>query len=165
MTETPAQTVPEWNPLASVEPVKTPLAVSGGRASIILRRWTGRERLAYEDAITERMLTKDGAGEETVKIGTLRLYAISLTVVGEEGFPTRPDGSRLFTGGREAVESDLLALDPDTFDEIRKRALELQPLPSAGGDESSKGDDDESELPDPSSASSTSQTPTGDVDA
>lgn len=159
----------DWNPLASVEPVTIPLDVSkdddgNPRASIILRKWTGRERLAYEDALTERMLTSDQKGEETVKIGTLRLYAISLTVVGAEGFPTRPDGSELFAGGREAVEQDLLALDPATFAEIRKHALALQPLPSLGGDADDKDDaDGESSLPDPSRASS--PTPPGETDA
>lgn len=136
--------VPEWNPLATLETTRHPLKVSGGRAAILCRRWSGADRLAYEDALTERMMTKDTAGEETVKIGTLRLFAISITVRGAEGFPER-DGRPMFTGSRADVEADLLALDPDTYDEIRAIALDVQPLPSAkdttGEDDDTAGDD------------------------
>jgi hypothetical protein len=159
--------VAEWNPLAKIEPVTVPLKVSGGRASIILRRWTGRERLAYEDALTELMLVTDSRGEDTVKIGTMRLWAVSLTVVGCVGFPNRPDGTPLFAGNsREETEQDLLALDPDTFNEIREHALKLQPLPSAAEDEDDPDEGDgEGDLPDPSSTPSTSPTATVDAPA
>lgn len=130
MTEQTGETVPEWNPLATIEPIVEPLKVSGGRASVTYRRWSGRERLAYEDAITERLMTKDQHDEETVLLGTLRLFATSLTVIGATGFPER-DGRPMFTGTREQREADLLACDPDTFDEIRETATRIQPLPSA----------------------------------
>lgn len=143
----------EWNPLAQVTTTRHPLKVSGGRAAVLLRKWSGRERLAYEDALTERMLTLDQAGDETVKIGTLRLYGVSLTVVGSEGFPPRADGTPMFTGDRELREADLLALEPETYTEVREAALEYQPLPSMGGDK--KDDDDEADLEDPSRTPST----------
>lgn len=132
MSEQTGDAVPEWNPLATVEPVVEPLRASGGRASVTYRRWTGRERLAYEDAITERLMTKDQHDEETVKLGTLRLFAVSLTVVGSSGFPPRADGSPFLSGSREQREADLLAItDPDTFAEIRDTATRIQPLPTA----------------------------------
>lgn len=153
---------PEWNPLATLTTTRHPLKVSGGKAAILCRRWDGATRLAYEDAITERMLTEDGRGEETVKIGTLRLFAVSLTVRGSEGFPEREPGRAMFAGTREQVEADLLALDPDTFDEIRKIALDVQPLPSAKGDDA-KDDEDSADGDDPFL---TPSTPAGDpVDA
>lgn len=161
----------DWNPLATVEPVTLPLDVAGvlddgsPRATITLARWSGRQRLAYEDAITSRMLTTDERdGSDTVKIGTLRLFATSLTVVGCSGFPSRADGSPLFTARpgmdlRSAVEADLLALDGATFAEIRDKAMKVQPLPSSDdgdGDENAKDDADEAEAPDPFPTPSTS---------
>lgn len=169
MTEQSVESaVPEWNPLAKREIVRHPLKVSGGRAAVLLRRWSGRERLAYEDALTERMMQLDSSGEETVRIGTLRLFAATLTIVGSEGFPVEldeRDGRAFLTGTREQIEADLLSItDTTTLDEIRKAATDVQPLPSAAGDDQDD-EDDESNLPDPSSTSRTPPTPTADVDA
>jgi hypothetical protein len=156
--EETAQVEAEWNPLRKLEPEWFPVEASKNaagkpRAWVLLRKWSGRERLAYEDAITEKMLTKDTAGEETIRLGTLRLFACSLTIVGQKGFPTRVDGSALFSGERQRVQADLLDLEPDAYNEIRELALKVQPLPSENQEETAKkGDDDvdESALPDPS---------------
>lgn len=160
--------VPEWNPLELAAPETKPLASSGGRASIVVRRWSGRDRLAYEDAVTEQMMTKDQRGEDTVKVGSYRLFALSLTVVGSVGFDRfasdarRADTSVPFLGGdRASREADLLLLNGDTYDEIRRIATKHQPLPRM--DDEEKDPDDESGLPDPSPTPSTSQTPTGGV--
>lgn len=156
---------PVWDPLAPIEPVTIPLKVSGGRATVTCRRWSGRQRLAYEDAVTTHMLAaKDGTdpdsdddGDSTVKLGTMRLFATSLTVIGSTGFPEQ-DGRTFLTGTREQVEADLLAItDEATFEEIRDHATKVQPLPSMD-------DDDDKEKPaggdaaDPSLTPSTSQT-------
>jgi hypothetical protein len=93
-----------------------------------------------------------------VKIGTLRLFAVSLTIVGSTGFGR--DG--FLAGDRASREADLLSIsDPDTYDEILRHALEVQPLPSAKDDDEPKdaGDDE-----DPSETSRTHPTPTDDVD-
>jgi hypothetical protein len=176
MTSTPDESVhkihtldeePEWNPLEELRPITLPLAVSRGRASVTFRKWSGRERLAYEDALTQRMLVRRagaaaGSGEDdeddddrTVAIGTLRLFAASLTVRGSSGFPNVRDG--FLSGTREDVETDLLAItDDDTYREILELATKIQPLPSAGksddkSDAETKRDDDG----DPSPGSST----------
>lgn len=157
MTENTVEAVPEWNPLATTEPETHPLKASGGRATVLLAPWTGRERLAYEDALTERMLTEDENGETTVRMGTLRLFAISLTIKGSTGFGV--DG--FLSGDRAKVEADLLSItDAKTFEEIRDLALKVQPLPS----QDNSSDDDEDAGEDPSETSSTQATPTGDVD-
>lgn len=142
----------EWNPLESLEDVTRPLKVSGGRATVTLRKWSGRERLAYEDALTQRMLVKkarrDGEepgedDEDTVAIGTLRLYAASLTVRRSTGFPPATDGRSFLSGTREQVEGDLLTITHgETYSEILRLALEVQPLPKAvSSDEDEDGDD------------------------
>lgn len=149
----------EWNPLAELTPQRIPLKASGGRAAVLYRPWSGRESLAYEDAITERLLTVDQAGEETVRMGAMRLFAASLTIVGSEGFPKAADGRDYFTGTREQRESDLLAItDPATYSEIRDTALRVQPLPTAGGQESE--DDEDGGEGSPSPTVSTSPTDT-----
>lgn len=141
------QTAPaaEWNPLATVDPIEVPLKSSGGRAFLVCRPWTGRERLAYEDAITERLLTTDErTGDDTVKLGSLKLFAVSLTIVGSKGFPLR-NGRPMLSGTREEREDDLLAItDADAYREILDEALRVQPLPSIGkSDEDEETDDDE----------------------
>lgn len=151
--------VPEWNPLASTAVQVIPLKVSGGRAHVHYRPWSGRERLAYEDAVAVRFLAKDAEGEESVLMGTLRLYAISLTVVGSEGFPPGPVNDsptpRLFLSGtREQREADLLALDAATYTEIRETAFRVQPLPTLAGDDGPGDGDDDA---DPSRTPSTPQ--------
>lgn len=149
--------VAEWNPLARRDPVTRTLKTSGGRASITCQPWSGRERLAYEDAMTVRMLAEDERGEDTVKIGTLRLFAMSLTIIGSSGFPKRADGTDMFTGGAARVEADLLSIgDPKVYDEIRDIALEVQPLPKA--DNAPSDDEGDGEGSDPSPTPSTPPT-------
>ena len=168
----------DWNPVQTTEDVVEALDVSGGRASITMRPWSGRERLAYEDAVVTRALTTDAEGDDTARLGTLRLVAMSLTLRGAAGFPNRPDGSAMFTKtkGRAlatCIEDDLLTLNEATFAEIQLRCLTVNPLPgsqaavSEAGDEGAGAGDgeDESTLPDPSSASSTRPTPADDADA
>jgi hypothetical protein len=111
----------EWNPLARREPVTVPLECSGGQASATYAPWSARERLAYEDAMTTRLLTEDGAGEETVRLGTMRLVALGLTLQRLDGFPP---------GYEEPTEEHLLTLDAEVYAEILRHALEVQPLPS-----------------------------------
>lgn len=148
----------EWNPLAEVTPETIPLEASGGRCSIKYRRWTGRERLAYEDAITEKLLTTDErTGDDTVRLGSMRLFAASLTIVGSEGFELIGlDG--FLQGNRSEREADLLKItDPDTYSEIIRTATRIQPLPgseNAGG----KGDEETDDDGDPSRTPSTPPT-------
>lgn len=144
----------EWNPLGEVTPETIPLEASGGRCSIKYRRWTGRERLAYEDAITEKLLTTDErTGDDTVRLGSMRLFAASLTIVGSEGFEiVGLDG--FLQGDRESREEDLLKItDPDTYSEIIRTATRIQPLPGSenAGKRDGETDDDE----DPSRTPST----------
>jgi len=150
----------EWNPLRVGKVERIPLEVSGGRAAILCRRWSGRERLAYEDAITERLLqTEQRTGEDTIKIGSLRLFAASLTIIGSEGFETFGlDG--FLQGDRPSREEDLLKItDPDTYDEVLRHAMRVQPLPSAGGDDDKSKGGESAE--DPSRTLSTPETSTG----
>jgi hypothetical protein len=150
----------EWNPLEVGKVERIPLDVSGGRAAILCRRWSGRERLAYEDAITERLLqTEQRTGEDTIKIGSLRLFAASLTIIGSEGFDPFVGRPGFLQGERPEREADLLQIgDPETYDEILRHAMRVQPLPSAGGgdDEKSGGTDQ-----DPSRTLSTPGTSNG----
>jgi hypothetical protein len=155
---TPA--VVEWNPLEEIRPETVPLEASGGRASVTYRRWTGRERLAYEDAITQRMLTTDERdGSDTVKIGTLRLFAASLTIVASSGFPETPDGRPFLSGTRAEREADLLRItDRPTYDEILRTANRIQPLPSQESDAGDPDDDEDGDAGDPSPTPSTPET-------
>lgn len=159
----------DWNPLASVEEVEVPLDVSGGRATVKFAAWGGRERIAYDDALVTRCIVNDDAGEETVLLATMHLIRTALTVRGATGFPPREDGSAMFTlraGDRslaESVERDLLALDLDTFVEIRDKAREVEPLADLGGGDDGD-EDEEAGLPDPSRASSTPPTPIGETE-
>lgn len=161
ISETPA-----WNPLSAIPDEWRDLEVSGGRAAVLYRRWSGRERLAYEDAITERLLTTDErTGDDTVKLGSLRLFAATLTIKGSRGFPSplaSTDNPREFlTGTRDQVEADLLSItDSATLSEILRHAREVQPLP--GQEPSSPADGDGSSDEDPSPASSTGPEPTSD---
>lgn len=155
-----------WNPVARRDPETRPLECSGGRATATYRPWSARERLAYEDTLTTRMLDEDTRGEETVRLGTMKLIALTLTLDSVTGFPPEvevddfevervPDPD----GGKGAVrlvrkpvkrtvpfnpkdERCLLVLDSTTYGELVKHALDVQPLPSAG-------DDDEDDAADP----------------
>lgn len=152
---------PEWNPLQRPAPETVPLKASGGQASITYRTWSGRERLAYEDALTQRLLTTDERdGSDTVKMGSLRLYAVSLTIVGSSGFEAFA-GPGFLQGDREKVEADLLKVtDSDTYGEIVAEALRVQPLPRMDGSKGKDDDEGASSDPDPSRTLSTPQTPT-----
>lgn len=132
--------VPEWNPLETLAPQRIPLKVSGGRAAVLYRRWSGRERLAYEDALTVKFLTPDAAGGDTVLLGSMRLYAVALTVVGTDGFPGDFDVT-MSHGSVEEKIANLLLLDPATMNEIRDTALKVQPLPRADDGLEDKGTD------------------------
>lgn len=142
----------EWNPLATTAPQRIPLKVSGGRATVDYRPWSGRERLAFEDAIGVRFLTKDEEGEGSVLIGSMRAYGVALTVVGSSGFPPLDERDRPFlTGTVDQRLADLLALDAETYDEIRSTALRIQPLPRLDADDATPaaGSDDEDPSPTP----------------
>lgn len=182
--EPAAQTPPRvavrtWNPTDRPAAVSVPLECSRTlysdgtsdepTASITLRRWTGRERLAYDDEVTMRAMGTDSDGDLSMRFGTLRLVSTSLTVVGSNGFGNRPDGTAFLSGDRSRIEADLQALDPDTYLEIVRHADALQPRPTAGdtiGEGADGGPvdpDDDSGLPDPGPTSSTPLTPTDDV--
>lgn len=146
-----APAAPEWNPVSTIETVRVPLEVSGGRAAVLLRRWSGRQRLAYDDAVVTRALATDEAGLETVKFGSLGIIRTALTVVGSDGFPGVEDG--FLAGDPAKVEADLLSItDLPTLREIITLAREHQPTsadttaddaPAAGGE----GDADPSRTP------------------
>lgn len=141
----------DWNPLATIEPETRPLKRSGGRISVTYRRWTGRERLAFEDILTQRMMTKDEAGGDTIKIGTLRLYASTLTIQGSTGFETFGAREGFLSGTPKEIEDDLLSItDEKLRNEIVETAREIQPLPKIGDDdEDSDGGDDDGDDPFP----------------
>lgn len=158
----------EWNPLAEPEPVTRELKVSGGKASVTYRRWTGRERLAYEDAMTVRILVLDESGDQTVLMGTLAIFQTALTVQSSDGFGV--DG--FLSGDVAKRESDLLSItDRKTLLEIVRTAREIQPPPGVD-DTAEKTEPDDPDDPDdpeggeegdPSPTPPTPQTPTGDV--
>lgn len=150
-----------WNPLQRPEPITVPIERSRDPedpsrfASVIYQRWGGRERLAYEDAITERLLTTDErTGDDTIRLGSLRLFAVSLTIKGSTGFELfGMDG--FLQGDRDKIEADLLLIgDPDTYSEIVAAALKVQPLPRADG--SSAPTEEDASDGDPSRTLSTS---------
>jgi hypothetical protein len=163
VTPPPDTPVEEWNPLASVELVELPVPSSDGRASITVKPWSGRERLAYEDQLLARFLVEgkaedgeDPAGvPDVVKLATMRLVGASLTLQGSTGFPPRTDGSTMFTGSKARVEADLLALSEPVYAEIRELCLLFQPLPRAqlvtdDGDNGEGGADASDPSPTPS---------------
>ena len=156
--------VPEWNPFLVPTPETRTLTSSPNGASVTFARWTGRERLAYEDALTERLMTKvESDDSDTVKIGTMRLLSVALTVRGSSGFPMMSDGRAFLEGTPRQRENDLLLLgDSDVYDEIAKYALEIQPLPRVdGGDnaDGEEGEEGEDPFPTPSTPTTASVEP------
>lgn len=138
------ETVPEpvWNPLQSSAPEVKPLRIAkdhGVDMSITLKKWTGRERLTYEDAMTSRFLVEtsgvddDGDTNRAMLVGSLKAYGAALTVIASQGFPPAEDGRPFLTGTHENRIADLRSIvDGDLFDEIIELALDFQPLPGSG---------------------------------
>lgn len=121
------------------------------RASVTLRRWSGRERLAYEDALFSRMLTEAADGSDMLLLGSLKSYGAALTIVDSTGFAPADDDRPFLTGTAQQREDDLLTLNVDVMDEIRAAALDFQPLPRGEVDEVEETPaDSEADLPDPS---------------
>lgn len=132
-----------WNPIASRDPVVVPVPSSEGAATVTLRPWTARERLAYEDAMLVRAYTKTEEDTDTVRLGMLRLLHLSLTIVGSSGFP---DGFDVSGTDPRTREASLLSLSDEVFEELSRLAAEVQPVP--GSEEETKRRK-ASELPDP----------------
>ncbi len=132
-----------WDPTARPAEQTRVLKTSGGQASVVLRPWTAREHLEYEN----RMATffEDVTSENPqVLMGTMRLHAACLTVQRIEGLPDgftvtyeqdvkgkggkiiRQQVTQLFN---PKVPDHLLELGPEVYGEIVTLALEVQPLP------------------------------------
>lgn len=145
----------EWNPLAEAEVVWRDVPSSRGAAKIAGRRWSGRERMAYEDAMTTAGIVVDApAGDvtvdedrTTVRMGELRLVAATLTLVDAAGFP-EIDGEPFDPSKRD----HLLAVTGRVLAEILTIAGEIQPLPGNEDDDEEPDDqaDAEAGLDDPS---------------
>lgn len=166
-----------WDPFASRALVTRELKVSDGQARASFRAWSAREKLAYEDGLTVRLMDSDRNGDDTVRIGTMRLLALALTIQSVEGFPDEITVEQVEKGKTVLVrerfdprnEDHLLALDEATYDELVEIALDVQPLPGMGkgaGDEveealrsgmlaDTDGEEDGVEGPDPSPTPST----------
>ncbi len=132
-----------WDPTARPAEQTRVLKTSGGQASVVLRPWTAREHLEYEN----RMATffEDVTSDNPqILMGTMRLHATCLTVQRIEGLPdgftvtyaqdvkgkggkiTRQQVTQLFN---PKVPDHLLELGPEVYGEIVMLALEVQPLP------------------------------------
>lgn len=127
-----------WDPRAIVETVHE-MDGSDGQARVWARPWTGAERLRYEDALAIRIATVDGDGDDTVRLGTMRLIGTALTLTRAEGFPdvVESDGDARPFDPRS--ETDLTALRQDVYAELVAFAQTVQPLPGSEDVE----DDDE----------------------
>ncbi len=135
-----------WDPTARPADQSRVLKSSGGQASVVLRKWTAREHMAYEDRMTSFLQGKD-KDEPDLLLGTMRLTAACLTVQRVEGFPpgfvvtyeqTVKGKRRQVTQPFDPTVPDhLLCLAPDVYSEIVSLALEVQPLP---GDEAPADD-------------------------
>lgn len=157
----------EWNPLASTDVVELSVPSSGGRAKILVKPWSGRERLTYEDQLLSRFMVpgRPDDGQEpdevpdVVKLATMRLVGASLTLQGSIGFPERTDGTAMFSGGdKRRVEAELLALSTPVYEEVRGLCLRFQPLPTAQVDDDRPGDGKEAGDADPFPTPSTPAT-------
>ncbi len=136
-----------WDPTARPAEQTRVLKTSEGQASVVLRPWTAREHLEYEN----RMATffEDVTSDNPqVLMGTMRLHAACLTVQRIEGLPdgftvtyeqdvkgkggkvTRQQVTQLFN---PKVPDHLLELGPEVYGEIVTLALEVQPLPGDQG--------------------------------
>ncbi len=146
-----------WDPTARPVDVVLPLNSSGGEASVVLRRWTARERIAYEDRMTSFYHDKKD-GQSEVLIGSLRLHGACLTIQRVEGFPpgftVTYEQNVKEKGGKvrrmpvtqpfdPRLPEHLMCLSPEVFDEIVTLALEVQPLPGSEEDAADKGDEDD----------------------
>lgn len=141
--------VTEWNPLASLDTVTLPVPSSNGAATLLVKPWSGRERLTYSDQLLSRFLTPAAAEEgqapddvpDVIKLATMRLVSASLTLQGSTGFPARSDDTSMFSGAdKRRVEQELLALAPKVYDEVLKLCTDFEPLPRAQVDEDRPGD-------------------------
>lgn len=136
------------------------------QASITCTPWDARARLRYSDLTSADVYDRDPiTGQSYIRMATVTLLAVSVTVTAAEGFP--PVTVKRGTPD-EAVETfdptrvdHLLALPADVLAEVRRHALDVQPLPTARraepalaeptlADPQEEGDEDEDPTPTPS---------------
>lgn len=99
------------------------------QATVTLRPWSTRERLAFQDAgsagLTVTVDEETGTSLRRVRMSVVQLAHVRLTVVACTGFPD--------IGGRPFSFQDdehVLALDEDVFREVYDAATALQPVMS-----------------------------------
>lgn len=117
-----------WDPTAKRPEVVRELECSRdengvAQATITLRPWSSRERLAYEDGSSAavELDTEDGVKMRRVRMSVLTLLHLRLTIVSATGFPPGFDFAK-----REDIES----LDADVLDELAYHATDVQPVPT-----------------------------------
>ncbi len=156
-----------WDPTARPVEQTRVLKTSGGQASVVLRPWTAREHLEYENRMAT-FFEDVNSDNPQILMGTMRLHAACLTVQRIQGLPegfavtytqeakgkggkvTRQQVTQLFN---PKVPDHLLELGPDVYGEIVTLALEVQPLPGdqrpaddgKGGTALADEDDDDGE--------------------
>lgn len=122
-----------WDPKAKRIAVRKEIESSRdsrgrARAWIEVTPWGARERLAYENRMSEAIRFVLDPDNDNVKVrrvmpGKLRVMSVQLSVTGSHGFGDDADfGSEEWLG----------SLDAEVFEEVASLVLEVQPLPTLG---------------------------------
>lgn len=166
-----------WNPLAPSDVQTFPLECSRDddgvpQAHATFRPWSGRERLAYDDAVIASLLGKTDDGSATFRMGALTAVAISLSLVSVDGFPDELELEREVDGETRVVREPLNLRDrahlermaPEVVTELGQLARRVQPLPGFAPVEAER-DDQDGEGEQGEDPSPTPSTPPGEGDA
>lgn len=77
-----------WDPFAQPADQRFVLASTGKRGSVVvMRAWTARQQMAYQDRLTTHIMARDVSGDPTVQLGVMNALLVSSVVRSWSGFP------------------------------------------------------------------------------
>lgn len=88
--DAPADVVDDetWDPFAQPVDQRFELESTGRRrAAVVMRAWTARQQMAYQDKLTTHIMARDVSGDPTVRLGVMNALLVASVVRRWEGFP------------------------------------------------------------------------------